>query len=60
MKHFTIKELTNSSTAKSKGIDNTPTREVVGNLTTLVDKVLDPLREETDTQIRYIWREAEV
>ena len=45
MKHFTIKELTNSSTAKSKGIDNTPTREVVGNLTVLVDKVLDPLRE---------------
>lgn len=45
MKHFTIKELTSSSTAKSKGIDNTPTREVVGNLTALVDKVLDPLRE---------------
>ena len=42
MKHFTIKVLTSSSTAKSKGIDNTPTREVVGNLTTLVDKVLDP------------------
>lgn len=52
MKHFTIKELTNSSTAKSKGIDNTPTREVVGNLTTLVDKVLDPLREAYGKPIR--------
>lgn len=52
MKHFTIKELTNSSTAKSKGIDNTPTREVVGNLTVLVDNVLDPLREAYGTQIK--------
>ena len=45
MKYFTINELTKSATATSKGIDNTPTKEVVGNLTTLVDKVLDPLRE---------------
>ena len=45
MKYFTINELTKSATATSKGIDNTPTRDVVGNLTALVDKVLDPLRE---------------
>jgi uncharacterized protein YcbK (DUF882 family) len=45
MKYFTIKELTNSATAKRKGIDNTPSQEVVRNLTALTDNVLDPLRE---------------
>lgn len=44
MKYFTIKELTKSSTAEAKGIDNTPTPEVERNLTALVEKVLDPLR----------------
>lgn len=44
MKYFTIKELTKSDIATRRGIDNTPTAEVVQNLTTLVDKVLDPLR----------------
>lgn len=45
MKYFTIKELTKSSTAEAKGIDNTPTPEVERNLTALVENVLDPLRE---------------
>lgn len=45
MKYFTIKELIASSTAQSKGIDNTPTQQVIDNLTKLVDAVLDPLRE---------------
>lgn len=44
MKYFTIKELTKSSTAEAKGIDNTPTQDVERNLTALVDNVLDPLR----------------
>lgn len=44
MKYFTIKELTKSSTAEAKGIDNTPTQEVERNLTALVDNILDPLR----------------
>ncbi|MCD7803098.1 MAG: D-Ala-D-Ala carboxypeptidase family metallohydrolase, partial [Clostridiales bacterium] len=44
MKYFTIEELTKSDTATRRGIDNTPTAEAVRNLTTLVDKVLDPLR----------------
>lgn len=44
MKYFTIKELTKSSTAESKGIYNTPTPEVERNLTALVENVLDPLR----------------
>ena len=45
MKYFSIKELTKSETATRLKIDNTPTAEVVDNLTALVDNVLDPLRE---------------
>ena len=45
MKYFTLKELTRSTTATAKGIDNTPTPEVEKNLTLLVDNVLDKLRE---------------
>lgn len=45
MKYFTLKELTRSTTATAKGIDNTPTPEVEKNLTLLVENVLDPLRE---------------
>jgi len=44
MKYFTIEELTKSDTATRRGIDNTPTEEVKKNLTTLVDRILDPLR----------------
>lgn len=42
MKHFTLKELTRTST----GLANTPSSEVIKRLETLVEKVLDPLREE--------------
>lgn len=45
MKYFTIRELTKSLTADVKGIDNTPTPEIERNLTSLVDNILDPLRE---------------
>ncbi len=45
MKYFSIKELTKSETATRLKIDNTPTAEVIDNLTALVDNVLDPLRE---------------
>jgi zinc D-Ala-D-Ala carboxypeptidase len=46
MKYFTIDELTKSNTAKANNIDNTPTPEVVSNLTALVDNVLDVAREK--------------
>lgn len=46
MKYFTIEELTRSTTATAKGIDNTPTLEIKANLERLVGKVLDPLREK--------------
>lgn len=45
MKYFTIAELCKSDTATAKHINNTPTEAVKKNLTALVDKVLDPLRE---------------
>lgn len=45
MKYFTIEELTKSPTAKRRGIDNRPNEKVKKNLTLLVEKILDPLRE---------------
>lgn len=45
MKYFTIAELTKSETAERKGISNIPLSEHKANLTTLVNKVIDPLRE---------------
>lgn len=45
MKYFTIEELCQSETAERLGIDNTPTEEVIENLTLLTDCLLDPLRE---------------
>ena len=45
MKHFTLKELIKSDTAIRKGIKNVPNRQEEQNLNTLVDKILDPLRE---------------
>lgn len=45
MKYFTINELTKSSTADQKNIDNTPNKEYKNNLIALVDNILDPLRE---------------
>lgn len=52
MKHFTIKELSHSDTALTKGIDNFPTAEAISNLIKLVDNVLDPLREKYGKPIR--------
>ena len=46
MKHFTIEELTRSETATRLKIDNTPSKNVIANLTNLVEKVLDPAREQ--------------
>lgn len=44
-KNFTIAEMTYSSTAKMKGINNTPSPTVVKNLNALIDNVLQPLRD---------------
>lgn len=45
MKYFTIQELTHSDTAVKRGLRNYADWEVRRNLTSLVDNVLDPLRE---------------
>lgn len=51
-KYFTLAELVRSDTAKKKGIDNTPTFEVVDHLAELTEKVLDPLRSAYGMPIR--------
>lgn len=43
-KYFTLKELVKSDTAEAKKIDNTPTWEVVENLLSLCEHILDPIR----------------
>lgn len=45
MKYFTIEELCQSETAERLNIDNTPSGEIISNLTYFVDRILDPLRE---------------
>lgn len=42
--HFSLNELTRSSTAERRGIDNTPTAEAVENLRALCQAVLEPAR----------------
>ena len=42
--HFTLEELTKSSTAERKGIENTPGDEEIENLTILCEKILEPVR----------------
>ena len=54
MKYFTLKELSHSDTAVSLGIDNTIPAEYVRNVETLVDLVLDPIREHWGLPIRVI------
>lgn len=44
-KFFTVKELTKSTTAQRKGINNIPSKEQEQNLIALIENILDPLRE---------------
>lgn len=46
MKYFTIEELSRSDVAASKGINNTPSKEAIENMTLLIERVLDPIREK--------------
>lgn len=45
MKYFTIKELSDSDTAKKLNIDNEPDKDTMENMRRLIDIVLDPARE---------------
>lgn len=42
--HFKLSEFTKSSTATARKIDNTPSEQVISNLTLLCEQVLEPLR----------------
>lgn len=44
-KYFTLEELTRSATADRRGIANTPPPQAAASLRTLVEKLLDPVRE---------------
>jgi hypothetical protein len=44
-KHLTLEELITSQTATRKGIDNTPSVQVISNLKLVAEKVFEPLRE---------------
>lgn len=50
MKHFTLSEFFNSSTAVKNGIKNEPSSDeratIVRNINSLVDNVLDPIRDK--------------
>ncbi|SUE33394.1 D-Ala-D-Ala carboxypeptidase family metallohydrolase [Rikenella microfusus] len=52
MKYFTIAELCRSSTADNKRIDNTPAPEIREKLQTLIEELLDPIREAWGKPIR--------
>lgn len=47
--HFSLEEFTRSSTALSRGIDNTPSTDVVSNLQHLCVHILEPLRSFANT-----------
>lgn len=42
--HFTLEEMTKSQTGSRKGIDNTPSQEVIENLKQLCEHVLEYIR----------------
>lgn len=46
MKYFTVEELSRSSVAQTKRIDNKPNAEQKSALVDLIENVLDPLREK--------------
>lgn len=51
MKHFTIREFLQSSTAGALGLNNIPGDKEVEALEALVDNILDPAREAFDAPI---------
>lgn len=50
-RNFSLREFTKSSTALRLGIDNIPSQEVIDNLTYLVTRVLQPLRDQLEAPI---------
>ncbi len=52
MKYFTIKEMCRSEKATLYKIDNTPSEDIVENLTEFIEEILDPLREAWGSPIK--------
>lgn len=51
-KHFTLREMTMSTTAKRLGIDNTPSPEAIQSMSLLAERVLEPIREYVEEPVR--------
>lgn len=51
-KNFSLSELVKSQTATRLDIDNTPSSEVIDNLRTLAENILQPIRDYYETSVR--------
>jgi uncharacterized protein YcbK (DUF882 family) len=51
-KNFSLAEFTKSETAIRKGLDNTPTPEVIENLQKLVDNIVQPVRDHYGKSVK--------
>lgn len=51
-KNFSLAEFTKSETALRKGLDNTPTLQVIENLQKLVDNVIQPVRDHYGKSVK--------
>ena len=51
-KNFSLAEMTHSNTAISKGLDNTPSTDIIANLQILIDNVLQPIRDKLGKSIK--------
>lgn len=51
-KNFSLSEFTKSETAIRKGLDNTPTLQVIENLQKLVDNVIQPIRDHYGKSVK--------
>jgi len=49
--HFKLSEFIKSPTATARGIDNTPSEQVISNLRNLCEQVLEPLRQHFNVPI---------
>jgi hypothetical protein len=49
--HFTLEQLIFSQTASRKGINNTPSKDIIDNLTTLCNDFLEPARNLLNTEL---------
>lgn len=50
--NFSLKELIVSETATRKGLDNTPNEQVIANLKTLAENILQPIRDHFGKSVK--------